>query len=520
MTRAALRLWLAVIVAAAVAVVAGVSTGDGSESSRTAASGRSRSAGAAQQSSVVPISIIAMNDVYEMTPVSGGKEGGLARLATLRQQVLAKNPNTFTILAGDLLSPSALGTAVVDGERLAGRQMVDVMNVLGLDFATFGNHEFDPSLEQLIQRLGESKFTWFSSNVTDVDGRPFPNVRTNVVFTVRNGDGKEVRIGMFGLTIGSNAAAYVAYRDPLSVAKEQVAALRDRVDVLIAVTHLSVTADIELAQNVPGIDLILGGHEHENNQLQRGPDFTPVFKADANARTVYVHELLYDVDTKKLQIDARLRRITPELADDPEVLAAVDRWVDAGFGGFRSQGFDPVRVVATVAEPLDGREASVRNFPTGLTDAVASSMRRAASGSELAMFNSGSIRIDDVIPPGEVTEYDVIRTLPFGGTVVSADMAGSVVQRMLDHGMARVGTGSYLQTANVSRSGGGWLVGGSPLDPARTYRVAVNDFLLSGREGGFDFLARNAPGIANAAEHGDVRKALIAELAATSRSGG
>ncbi len=76
-------------------------------------------------------------------------EGGLARVATLRANLRAENPNTFTVLAGDLLNPSALSTAMVDGQRLAGRQMVDVMNILGLDYATFGNHEFDLSQENL-----------------------------------------------------------------------------------------------------------------------------------------------------------------------------------------------------------------------------------------------------------------------------------------------------------------------------------------------------------------------------------
>ena len=195
--------------------------------------------------SVVALTILQMNDVYELTPVSGGMEGGLARVATLRANLRAENPNTFTVLAGDLLNPSALSTAMVDGQRLAGRQMVDVMNILGLDYATFGNHEFDLSQENLALRLAESKFTWVSSNVTQADGQPFANVPANVTFTARNDDGQEIRIGLFGLTVGSNAATYVAYRDPVAVAKEQVAALRSQVDILIAVTHLSLEGDID-----------------------------------------------------------------------------------------------------------------------------------------------------------------------------------------------------------------------------------------------------------------------------------
>jgi len=463
---------------------------------------------------VVAFTILQMNDVYELTPVSGGTEGGLARVATLRANLLAENPNTYTVLAGDLLNPSALSTATVDGTRLAGRQMVDVMNILGLDYATFGNHEFDLSQENLNLRLGESKFTWISSNTAQADGQPFPNVPTNATFTVRNEDGKEVRVGLLGLTVSSNPAPYVTYRDPVVVAREQVAALRSGVDVLIAVTHLSIEGDVDLVQKVPEIDFVLGGHEHENTEVERGEDFTPVTKADANARSVYVHRFRYDTATKQLDHESTLQRVTPALADDPTVGQAVDRWVNAAFEGFRSQGFEPTKVVATTSEPLDGRESSVRNVPTRLTDVTAAGMLHAAPGTELAVFNSGSIRIDDVIPPGEVTEYDVIRTLPFGDSIVAAEMSGSLLLRTLDQGRANAGTGGYLQLANVTRAtgGDGWLVNGAPIDVGRSYSVAINDFLLSGREIKLDFLTRDNPEITVVGEHGDIRKALIAEL--------
>ncbi|MEA2932117.1 MAG: hypothetical protein QOI56_902 [Actinomycetota bacterium] len=468
----------------------------------------------ADRGTVVALTILQMNDVYELTPVSGGTEGGMARVATLRAQLRAENPNTVTILAGDLLNPSALSTATVDGQRLAGRQMVDVMNVLGLDYATFGNHEFDLSQEQLSQRLAESKFTWISSNVAQADGRPLPNVPANAMFTVRNATGTAIRVGLFGLTVSSNPAAYVTYRDPVEVAKEQVAALRAQVDILVAVTHLSLADDIDLVQKVPEIDLVLGGHEHENSEVERGEDFTPVSKADANARSVYVHRLQFDTSTKHLDHESTLQRVTPELADEPVVAQAVDRWVNAAFDGFRAQGFEPTKEIATTTEPLDGREASVRNVPTKLTDLTAAGMLHAAPGTELAIFNSGSIRIDDVISPGEVTEYDIIRTLPFGDTIVSVQMSGSLLLRTLDQGRANAGTGGYLQVANVTRTegGDGWLINGVALDIGRSYAVAINDFLLTGREIKLDFLTRDNAEVSVVGEHGDLRKALIAEL--------
>ena len=457
---------------------------------------------------VISVTLIQMNDVYEITPVAGGKEGGLARVATLRKQLLSQNANTVTILAGDLLSPSALGTATVDGQPLAGRQMVDVMNSVGLDYATFGNHEFDLKQDTLAQRIAESKFKWFSSNVDGLTGVP-----RNVIFTEKNSEGKSMRIGLFGLTIGSNNATYVSYEDPISVAKEQVAALRDKVDVVIAVTHLNLDGDIQLVQSVPGIDFVLGGHEHENTQVERGTSFTPVFKADANARSVYIHQLRFNTATKKLETESKLQRITSQFADDPHVADVVAKWMKAAFAGFRALGFDPERVAATTNEVLDGRESSVRTMPTTLTKLVAKGMLDAAPGTELAIFNAGSIRIDDEIPAGEVTEYDVLRTLPFNGSVESVDMSGSLLQRVLDQGIKNAGTGGYLQTANVTRSpaNDGWLIGGLPLVATRTYSVAIDDFLLTGGETGLDFL-KAGPDIKNQVSHGDIRKAMIAEL--------
>ncbi|MCP6769728.1 hypothetical protein NL529_33265, partial [Klebsiella pneumoniae] len=79
------------------------------------------------------------NDLYEITPISGGHEGGMARFATLRAQLLRQNRNTYTILAGDFLSPSVLGTALNNGQPIAGAQMVAMLNAVGLDYATFGN---------------------------------------------------------------------------------------------------------------------------------------------------------------------------------------------------------------------------------------------------------------------------------------------------------------------------------------------------------------------------------------------
>jgi 5'-nucleotidase / UDP-sugar diphosphatase len=462
----------------------------------------------------VPVTLVQINDVYEISPVQGGKEGGIARLATLRRQLRQENPRTFLVLAGDVFSPSALGTAEVDGKPVAGAQMVAALNAAGLDYATFGNHEFDIPEKQFYERLKESRAVWFSGNVRDREGKPFPGVRDWVVFTVRGAKGGRVEIGLIGLTLNANQQPWVSYRDVLETAREQAKALRPKVDILIAVTHLALEQDQQLAAAVPELDLILGGHEHENWQLWRGGHFTPIYKADANARSVYIHRLVYDTQTKKLRINSTLRRITPDIPEDAATAKVVREWTERAYQGFRANGFDPGQVVAQTTEAFDGKESSVRNHSTALTELVAQAMLREWPEANAAIFNAGSIRIDDEIAPGPITQYDIIRILPFGGKVLGVEMKGSLLARLLEAGRANRGKGGFLHAANAARSAAGnsWLVAGQPLDLERTYRIAISDFLMSGMEGGIEFLTRDAAGVGKVTELRDIRFAVIEEI--------
>lgn len=459
--------------------------------------------------STIRFNLIQINDVYEITPVS--KEGGMAKVATVYNAYRQVNPNTYLVLAGDFFSPSALGTARVDGERLAGKQMVAILNKIPLYLATFGNHEFDVSESQFNQRMEESTFGWVSSNVWNAKGAPFPKTEPNRIQVIESG-GQKVRVGYFGVTIPSNPAKYVTYTDFMEAASKQVKELRPKVDVLIAITHLAYEDDIRLAKAFPEIDMILGGHEHEVHRIEIA-SLPGIYKADANARSVFVHELAFDPITRKLQKNSTLRRLTPEIPEDPSVKAEVDKWVKIAFDAFRKDGFNPEAKVANVPIALDGTEASVRNRPTELTQIIAEGMLAAAPGSEVAIFNGGSIRIDDTIQPGELTEYDVIRILPFGGKIVTIKVKGAFLKRILAQGIANKGQGGYLQTAGVTYNGDQPRLKGEPIEDARDYTVAISDFLLTGNEQNFGWLKKDDnPDITVLQTHEDIRNATIAEL--------
>jgi 5'-nucleotidase len=459
----------------------------------------------------VSFTLVQLNDVYEMEAQNGGKSGGLDRVATLLKQLKKRQPHTYAVLAGDLLSPSAIGVAQVDGEPLAGKQMIDIFNRLPWDYATFGNHEFDIGHKALLQRLQEARFSFFSSNVLDnTTGEPFAHTQRTVIFDV---DG--VKVGLAGITTPDLHRNFVRILDPFDSAKQALRELEaQHADIVVLVTHQSLADDIRFAEQLPGVDLIIGGHEHENWRVFRGPNGTPITKTDANARSAYIHDISYDRGTHRARIDSRLEFITDALPSDPEVGAAIRRWLDNAFKAYREQGFDPHRVICNSTEALDGLESSVRHGGTRLTELLAASYLHVFPEAELSLYNAGSIRIDDSIPAGLISEYDVLKILPFGGAVKLVEMPGETLARALDAGLRAQGKGAFLHYANVARQQRQWLIGGKPLNPERSYKVAIADFLIETGDAGLEFLQmRLSPGIKlMSAPPVDTRKALIDEL--------
>ncbi|MDQ6611689.1 MAG: metallophosphoesterase, partial [Gemmatimonadota bacterium] len=113
------------------------------------------------ESATATVRFLLVNDVYVADPLRDGS-GGLARVAALRDSIeRATRSRVIFVLAGDVLSPSLLG------KWYGGAQMVAAFNAARLDFATFGNHEFDGSRANLLSRVAESRFVWMSGNCTE-----------------------------------------------------------------------------------------------------------------------------------------------------------------------------------------------------------------------------------------------------------------------------------------------------------------------------------------------------------------
>jgi 5'-nucleotidase/UDP-sugar diphosphatase len=459
------------------------------------------------------LTIVHFNDVYEIGPGEGGRVGGLARVATVITDLRRTSSPVITTLGGDYLSPSALSIPRVDGEPIAGRQMVDVLNALGLEFAVLGNHEFDLPETAFRARLTQSKFPIISSNITDANDKLFENTQEYSIIRVPMG-GNTYKIGLIGLTMKSDPKTWVKYLPVVESAKAVIAKMRaaETVDAIIALTHLPMEEDQALVTAVPEIDLSLGGHEHENFLLYRGSNLTPIVKADANVRSVAVVKMAFPPGYRPV-VTVSLQPITDTIPADKTVDEEVKRWTETAFDAYRKDGFQPDRVVATLPYALDGRQFAVRNTTGNMTAVIMDALAREATP-DVVIMNGGSIRIDDELPAGPVTEYDVIRILPFGGAVTRVSMPGSLLLKVLEAGEKNRGTGGFLSTLGISATGDKWFVQGKPLNPSTRYRVAMPEYLMTGREANLPFLTRTNPLIGHIEDLRDIRQALIAELSA------
>ncbi len=465
---------------------------------------------------------VQLNDVYEIAPIQGGQYGGMARVATLIKSIRQAHPNTTAVLAGDFLSPSVIGTCKLDGKRIYGAQMVDAMNLAGIDWVTFGNHEFDIPEADLLSRLKESHFRYLSTNTfhqtangpvpfqQNINGQP-ENLPRYTILEGKGPNGKAYKLGVISATLPFNQAAYVQYEDMYEAAAKAYEEVAAQTDGVVALTHLSIDQDRELARRLPGLLLIMGGHEHEQHIEKVGK--VVIAKADANAKTAYIHKLTF-LGKGRWKVDSEIKTIDNTLPQEPITAQKVAEWEVKAYKGFLDQGFDLKKTVTHFDTPMDGTEVHIRTQPTNFGKAIAEAMAKQAA-TPIAVFNSGSVRIDDYLQ-GDITEFDLIRALPFGGGVVVVEMKGDLLIKTLDTGLSNTGSGGYLQYYGVEKGESAWLVNGQPLKDETVYSVALTEFLFSGKEANLGFLSDQNPDVLSVSQPiktsvlSDIRLVLIA----------
>lgn len=443
------------------------------------------------------ICLVQINDIYEISPLQNGRVGGIARIAQFIDDCEKRYP-THVFVAGDFLSPSVMGTATVSGERLSGRQMIDGLNAIGVDYVTFGNHEFDIGEAALQKRINESRFTWFSGNVFRSDGSVFerqadgnvdPFPASVKIRSPRNRFG----IRLFAVTLPSNTPAYTRFTSYDSALQAFLQQRPRRRMVDMGLTHLSAAEDQELLRKYPRIRLIMGGHEHEHMYIAAGAGH--VAKADANGKTVYRH-LIWKDKGKGISIRSELVRMDESIPQKTEIVKRVSNWERAVYDAFRKQGLEPERKVCTITDTLRGTEASIRYGQNNLGAMITGSLDM-KDEADAAFINSGAIRIDDDVTGG-ITELDVIRIMPFGNKIVEVTMKGALLEKILMANDGRKGLGGYLQLdGRIRMTAGKIYIGDRLLEANRDYRIRTVEFLLSGKELKLEYLTDKNPEISS-----------------------
>ncbi|HJX92043.1 MAG TPA: 5'-nucleotidase C-terminal domain-containing protein [Pyrinomonadaceae bacterium] len=464
----------------------------------------------------VRVTLLQVNDVYQFMPVDLGTRGGIGRVLTLRKTIQSQNPNTLFLLAGDTISPS------VESITYKGAQMIDAWNAAGLDYATFGNHEFDFGPDVLKERMKESRFGWITANVVEKStGKPFGSATP---FVIREFGG--VKIGIFGLTlpetkITSSPGPDVDFLSPCETAKAMVTEIHKQgAKVVVALTHLSMREDKEVAR-CANVDLIIGGHEH--TLLESSAGGAPIFKMTAEARELGRIDLNISKTTGELSsIDWQVIPVTSQTAED-SVFSGLYR-------KYSSLLTTLDRPVGRTAVALDGRSAENRTQETNLGNFVADSIRRATL-SDVALVNGGSIRVDEIIRPGRLTERDVLSILPFKNKLVKIEVTGELLRRALEHGVSMIAQGAqpgaFPQVSGIqfsydaSRQPGDRIVqlkvNGQPVSALRKYSLATTTFVAVDGGDGYAML-KNAPVLTgpdrSPLDSDALRRALIARAIA------
>lgn len=460
------------------------------------------STGGTTDNGSIDIQFLQINDVYEIAPIEAGKVGGIARVAQVKKELKQKNPNTYMIMAGDFLSPSVYNSLTYEGKRIRGRQMVDALNTAGLDIAAFGNHEFDISESELQSRMDESAFDWISSNsfhkkASGVEAfvRRSNSIPATMIKTYTDADGTTVNIGFMGINIPFNKASYVSYTDPLETAERMYNVLKDKCDAIIAITHQFEADDIALAKKLPQLALIIGGHEHDMRYDKVGGVI--ISKAHANARSAYILNLHINKKTGSRKVTSSLKMLDQNVALDEPTNEVVKYWSKIAQDNYASIGFDAGKIVVKSGGPYDARETSVRGGKTNFTRLLVNAMEAAVPDAQVAIVNAGSIRLDDQLQ-APITQYDILRSMPFGGAIVEADMKGSLLKKILDAGAKNIRTGGFLhfsEAVQYDAINKVWKYKNELIDDNKTFRVAMSDFLLTGGEANLDFLKPGNPDI-------------------------
>jgi 5'-nucleotidase len=432
--------------------------------------------------------------------------GGAARLLTAinqtRDALKAQGKNVLLLNAGDNFQGSLFYTTY------KGTVEAEVLNAMKFDAMTVGNHEFDDSEDGLAGFLDKVQFPVVTANVVaSAASKIGDRVKPSIVLEVGG-----QKIGIVGAV--ANDTAELATPGPNITIAEDVAKISEQVQKLkgegvnkiIALTHVGYPRDLEFIAKIPDVDVVVGGHSHtllsNTDQKAEGPYPTvvdnpggykvPVVQAGQYSKYLGDLRVVFDDSgvVKESKGDPIL--IDSSFKPDEATLKRIDE-LKAPIEALKS------KVVGTSEGPIEGdrKVCRVKECSMGNLVADATLARVKDQGVTIAFANSGGLRSS--IDSGDVSMGEVLTVLPFQNTVATFQLKGEDIRAALENGVSQIddGAGRFMQVSGMKYSFDRSKPAGSrvtavevkegdafvPLDPAKTYTVAANNYVRTGGDG-------------------------------------
>ncbi|WP_454701766.1 5'-nucleotidase C-terminal domain-containing protein [Agrobacterium burrii] len=432
--------------------------------------------------------------------------GGAARLLTAinqtRDALKAEGKNVLLLNAGDNFQGSLFYTTY------KGTVEAEMLNAMKFDAMTVGNHEFDDSEDGLAGFLDKVQFPVVTANVVATAASKIGDrVKPSIVLEVGG-----QKIGIVGAV--ANDTAELATPGPNITIAEDVAKISEQVqklkqegvDKIIALTHVGYPRDLEFIAKIPDVDVVVGGHSHtllsNTDQKAEGPYPTlvdnpggykvPVVQAGQYSKYLGDLKVVFDDSgvVKESKGDPIL--IDSSFKPDEATLKRIDE-LKAPIEALKT------KVVGSSEGPIEGdrKVCRVKECSMGNLVADATLARVKDQGVTIAFANSGGLRSS--IDAGDVSMGEVLTVLPFQNTVATFQLKGEDIRAALENGVSQIddGAGRFMQVSGMkysfdrSKPAGSRVVSVDvkegeafvPLDPAKTYIVAANNYVRTGGDG-------------------------------------
>ena len=396
--------------------------------------------------------------------------GGFNELSWIVDSLRHVKPSTLLLDAGDVMTGNPITEYTYAGAE--GGALFEMLNRIGYELWTPGNHDFDISVGNLRKLTSIARFSTVSANILDTLNQ-FPVNNKEYVIIEKNG----LKIGIFGLMsddfynlVNQSSSAGIKILPTIETAKRLAALLTPKTDLLIALTHQGVEEDSALAMNVQGIDVIVGGHSHTRLRHPKKVNGVIIVQTGSDCENLGVldlkverhHVVSYDGNLIQLWYNAARPKTSLSFFID-SVKAAIDQ--------------DYAKVIGTLKTDWNRGhgESGIGNF---IADA-----QREAVPADVGFMNSSGIRKD--LAAGPITKRDIFEILPFRNILVKFELTGKQIQSIVEY---YIKEHSGIQTSGIQcdwkKRGDGsieferFLVNGRPLDSNKIYTGAASDYMM------------------------------------------